>query len=83
VRKIADEEAEMLEAKEQDLCFLKRFVFLASDGWFFLCRSSKVSQDREINAIFFFFSQNCSVPLPKRLMVVIVFFFFFLLKFCL
>jgi hypothetical protein len=25
----------------------------------------------------YFFSQNCSVPLPKHLMVVIVFFFFF------
>jgi hypothetical protein len=35
VREIAEEEAEMLEAKEQDLCFFKRFVFLASDDWFF------------------------------------------------
>jgi hypothetical protein len=44
VREIAEEEVEMLGAKEQDLCFFKRFVFLASDSWFFYARVLKFSK---------------------------------------
>jgi len=48
--------------KEQDLCFFKRFVLLASDGWFFYAGVLKFLQDGEINVIFF--PQYCSIPLP-------------------
>jgi hypothetical protein len=64
VLEIAKEEAEMLEAKEQDLCFFKRFVFLAFDGWFFYVGVLKFSK-----------SKNCSVPLPENLIIVVFFFF--------
>jgi hypothetical protein len=58
----------MLEAKEQDLCFFKRFVLLASNSWFFYIEVLKFSQDGEINVIFndccfFFFLIKFSLTL--------------------
>jgi hypothetical protein len=61
----------------------RRFVFLASDGWFFYARVLKFFQDGEIIVFFylFLFSQNCFVRpflfLSKRSFNDCCWFFFF------